>query len=315
MEWIRTAAAGWSGYIDNGKLMVLFLGVLLFLWYHSDSKKDRRILEKKLVRFAVLTAGLVICPVTAALLLQYQTRFYDYEWLWSIVPVTLLIAYGGTLWITQYWSKWAEKSRIQPVLWLAFGLVVMLLCGNIGGYFCKGTHTDQQTNTISSEKAALLMDELSQDGKNKDICLWAPRQVMESVRALSGEIKLLYGRNMWEEALGAYSYDTYSSDLVQLYKWMEEFALTEAENNGATIGTTDYAVQESIAGKMHENGSKQQEVVYYLNLAKEHGVNVILLPDNRSKQWMEALVKELELSDGVRQAELVQLEHYFLLRL
>lgn len=271
MELMKNAVSGWRLFIENGKFPVLLFGIVLFLWWNEWKHGKKK--ERQLLVYATLTVTLVVCPVTAGLLMKYQTRFYDYEWLWSLVPMTLMIAYGGTVLFTIYCKKWSGGSRWKLIVWVVCALAAVLLCGNPGGKALYG-----QEEAAKTQKAAIVMDDLTEDGKNKDICILAPRQIMESARAVNGDVKLLYGRNMWEEALGAYSYDTYAPQIRRLYEWMESLTQLAGEDEA---GASDFEVLEADAG-------------IYLAAALESGVNRILLPDTVPEQMVLQIQEILE---------------------
>ena len=88
-ELVRNAVNGWYRYTDSGKYPVLFLAALVLLWFLSGKLvKEKRML----LVYATAVAALAVCPLTAVLLMIYQTKFYDYEWIWSAVPLLPVIA-------------------------------------------------------------------------------------------------------------------------------------------------------------------------------------------------------------------------------
>lgn len=223
-EWLSNAWNGWFRFTDQGKYIVLLIGVLLYLWYReytarverrnaAGGNKDRP--GRVLLLSASMAVALAALPFSAVLLMMYQTRFYDYEWIWALAPVTLMIAYGGTLVYMDCYERYWKGQWLRPVAWAAFWLAVLALCGSLGG-------SAQESGEIPQrQKTQELVDYLEETGDTKDICLWAPRELMEYVRTLDGGITLIYGRNMWEDAVKAYSYDVYEPEVVRLYEWME----------------------------------------------------------------------------------------------
>ena len=95
-ELLRNAWLGWQNYTDDGKLAALLLAALLFLWL-----RNKKVSQKGFLSYAVLMTACCIFPVTAVLLMLYQTKFYDYQWIWSLVPVTPVIAWGITEFLTE----------------------------------------------------------------------------------------------------------------------------------------------------------------------------------------------------------------------
>lgn len=273
-ELLRNAWQGWRQYISDGKLAVLLLAVLLWYWFGRNREQEK---QGALYRYTTLMAVCCICPVTAALLQVYQTRFYDYRWIWFLVPMTLLIGYGCTTFLAKYWEQWKYKKQERGMTLVLTGMCagILVLCGGLGG----GTALEGAGAGTETEK--LLETLLAKQEGN--VCLWAPREVMSRVRALNGSIRLIYGRNMWDEALGGYSYDTCSEEEIALYEWMcllEDEARTE--------------------GELQENAA---ENAY---LAREKGVNTILLPGRVE----EGVLQQMEAALG---AEAEPLDDYYLL--
>lgn len=201
-ELLNNAWFGWQTFISAGKLAALLGASLLFLWmvYRKNSRKSL------LIYGTVLAVGCVI-PVTAAGLMLYQTKFYDYQWIWSVVPMTVLIAYGAICFLGEYKGDW----RLIGLL-----LTALILCSGLGK-----TPVQGDAAAVERANAEAVLQQLQELSPESDIYLWAPKEIMEYARETDASIRLLYGRNMWDEWLSAYSYDTYSDELISLYEWME----------------------------------------------------------------------------------------------
>lgn len=269
MQELLTAAwQGWQRYTDSGKYVALLLLVLLFLWFRKEEEK-----EKLLLNYTTLVTFFCIFPISAAALMTYQTRFYDYEWIWNYVPLTMMIAYGGTLFLTKYWEDYKKN------IWKCIGitllvLAVIVLCGSMGQRSF-GKENARNERTEAQQVLGLVLEETDR----QDICLWAPREILETARAYDGNIRLVYGRNMWDAALGAYSYEIYGEAEESLYRWMSW-------------------IQESSMMGHFEGEPTTEDIVIggaaCIETAAELGVNTILLPDNILPEDLQALA---ELSD------------------
>lgn len=125
-------------------------------------------------------------------------------------------------------------------------------------------------NSEAERKAAeKVLTQIRTEMQEEEICLWAPKAILEYARETDASIKLLYGRNMWDQWLNAYAYDAYSEDMVSLYQWMEEPALA---------------------------GEAQDEApVARVRMALEAGTNCILLPENVDEGMIKKLENALEL--------------------
>lgn len=273
-ELIRNAWLGWENYTESGKLAALFLAALLFLWLNR-----RKAGHRTLLLYATVAAACCMIPLTAAVLMVYQTKFYDYEWVWSLVPLTAVTAYGVTEFLGSCWGGLQGKSWKKGVPVTLLLLAVLLFCGGMGS---RTWNRRQQVQ--EREQAELVLKELDGLTEGRDICLWAPRNILEYARELDGSIRLIYGRNMWDISLNGYAYDVYDESAEALYRFMEQVAEPVQ---------TDDAGQELITA---------EECV---EIALSRGVNCILLPRNMEADTLARVERALG-----RTAE--RIEEYYL---
>jgi hypothetical protein len=276
-DLLTSAWTGWLNYITYGKYAALFLGGVIFLWLTASPRK----VSIQMRRYGALTASLVICPISAALLMIYQTPFYGYGWLWSLVPVTAIIAYSGALVLD------GRYKRGMNIIILCL-IPAILLWGAPIGY---SSLQERYLMTGNYGDVRLILDELNKEGNTDTICLWAPKEVMEWVRLEDGSINLPYGRNMWEPALGAYTYDTPSDAANSMYIWMEE------------TGKDEWIWE-----------STQTETV--LLSALQMGVNRILLPEKVGEYSAEKVREILAEAGGSMdrmETSLTQIEGYYII--
>lgn len=248
-EHLWNAWSGWTNFTDSGKLAVLFMALTAYLFVSGRRKGP----QKRLIVYGGVAALLCIFPVTAALMMMYQTLFYDYPWIWSIVPFTAVIALGGVVFLTDCWKKGrGYRTFLYNVVLTLLSVGVLVLCSGLGE-----NRIDDEEERKNREYAATVLEELYGNdmgsGEERGFCLWAPREILEYARTENGGIRLLYGRNMWDLALNAYSYDNYSQEQRDLYEWMEHL--------------TDYGVR--------IDDTEGQE---YVQRAFSMGVDCILLP-------------------------------------
>lgn len=257
-QLLQRAALGWREYTDEGKLAAALLAVLLFLWF---ARKGRE--HVSFLAYASAAAVCCILPVTAVIPMLYQTAAYDYVWIWSLVPVTAMTAYGITVFLWDYWKDFdgSQWKKGLPVALLV--LCAVLFCGSMGR-----EAWDLDEAKAERGKAYQLMEQIAEERGEKGIYLWAPREILEYAREADAGCRLLYGRNMWDESLGAYTYDAYDERRQFLYRWMEEMGeAREAEH----LGSLD-AVVESVL---------------------DFGIDCILLPGNALPETVERMERGL----------------------
>lgn len=316
-ELLRNAVLGWQRINGQGKYIVLFLGVLLAAGYFNCIKKKQMQQNdqgKLLFCYSCLTAVLAIVPITAVALMLYQTKFYDYEWIWSVVPLTAVIAAGAACLVDS--APWQIDQKCEngkagifgkgkTVVFVLIMLGVLFLCGNRGSDSAWNRGADLFGGDYlkeSEEQARLILDKLAEiadtddtedisqaaeaqtAGMFQDLMLWAPADILGSVRGIDGSVRVLYGRNMWEEALNAYSYDQYDEETITLYEWMEEVKHTKTQ------------LQEQLTD------------VQVFEMALQKGVNCIVLPINRTHT--EAHLREAAEQSGYKIRPLFTEEYY-----
>lgn len=263
-ELVKNAWLGWLKFTGSGKLPALLFAALIFLWLSGKWKR-----QKGLFSYTVLMVSLCVLPVTAAGLMLYQTRFYDYEWIWSLVPMTIVIAWCAVEFLSEYWRDFSadQWKRGLPVTILL--LTVLALSSGLGqnGFDRKAEKENRQ------QAKAVLSLVIERQGE--DICLWAPRELLEYAREQSGSLRLLYGRNMWEEALNAYTYDTYPQEIQELYLWMEN-----ADPSGVAL------IEEDDEDEVLLKGDD------CVAMAAAAGVDCIILPDSLEEKTVELLAED-----------------------
>lgn len=211
MELFRNAGMGWADYKSGGKMAAFLLIALLYLWFTGKAKEVR-----VLAVYASVSAVCCILPLTAVPLMLYQTKFYDYEWIWSLVPLTSVTAYGLTVFLAEQWERKDDGGRPRAVAVTLLLLLALLLGGSLGG-----DAEGRARENAERKEAYAVAGMLSENYPGEEICLLAPKSILEYVREADGGIRLAYGRNLWDESLNAYAYDTYDGKVSDLYQWMD----------------------------------------------------------------------------------------------
>ena len=108
--------------------------------------------------------------------------------------------------------------------------------------------------------------------------LWAPKEILAAARAYSADIHPVYGRSIWDAALGSYSYDTYETWQEDLYLWMNHLEET---------GEPEYVRTEE------NTGERTIDFRTCLDSAAAAGVDYILLPGDLPEDTVEKLQETL----------------------
>lgn len=268
-ELLRNAWLSWQQFTAAGKLVAILPAALLYLWMRG--KQDRKREKSTLLSYTSVMAVCCIFPVTVAPLMLYQTRFYDYLWVWSLVPMTAVTAWAGTellyqCWKGFHWDQWRKGLPVSLML-----LAVLVLCSGMGSIELGRTEEGQRR--IKAKQVLIgLLEQV--ESESDEPLLWAPREVIEYAREFDGSFMLLYGRNMWDASLGAYSYDAYSLEIQNLYLWMENM-----DESGLAV------VEDPVRGEVILQGKD------CMASAVDLGVDYILLPSRLENKDAEALAR------------------------
>lgn len=265
-EQFKNAWLGWLSFTRTGKMAGALLISLLFLWIYY-----KRVKQKEFLIYTTAVTLLCILPVTAALLQMYQTKFYDYKWIWSIVPMTAIIGFAAALFMTEFLQKLQSGNRKRQIAAAVLLAVALVFSSGMGAETWEGYGKQPERRRAES-----LLANLQERMQGREICLWAPRSVVEYARAYDAGLRLLYGRDIWDSDLTAYSYDKYPGGFYDLYQWME------ADDGEETVPDS-YCVETAMAA----------------------GVNCILVPADKPEETIENFQEIL----GI-QAE--KLEEYYL---
>jgi len=251
-EALLLAVEGFQKWMGEYRLLAPAMGILLYALFSGKWGKENR--ERDFVIYAGGMMVVLLCPLTAVLFLSYQTRFYDYAWVWSLVPLTGFVAWG----IVNIVYKEAETFRKRGFLIAA---VLLILCGNQGVFF---RTTPLETGV--QESAELILQHIEENLEPEDQVIWGPAPIMQYLRAHNGQVELFYGKDMWDGKSGAYDYEAYSQQETECYQWMESVS---APHNLYLMETnqTNELIQLSLAN----DG--------YLQEAVDRGVNLIIFPD------------------------------------
>ena len=219
-ELFHNAWSGWQNYIESGKMIALLPAALLFLWCGRKKKEQKAFL----VYTTVMAAGCVL-PVTAALLMRYQTGFYGYIEIWSLVPVTAVIAFAGAAFLTEGWENGRQwRNHALPAAAL---LLTAVLLGALPWVRSESWEADDDQR----RHAYAVLEQLEElYGNESVLCLWAPREIMEYAREADAAVTLPYGRNIWDLTLNGYTFDQYGECQRELAMWMERDSSEWNEN-------------------------------------------------------------------------------------
>lgn len=296
-EYFLLAVNGYGEFVSQYKMLPLAMGVLLYGAFGWKKLGERKI--KIFLIYTGVMLVLLLVPVTAAVFLAYQSRFYDYGWIWSMVPLAPVIAWGVvTIVCVELPALWKQtgtgqeatgsrehRMRRLPVSLVSYGgmaaaILVLFLCGN------QGQLKQVSEETLHQQQVAeAILHYMDENGGTQNITFWGPKEIMQYTRSHSGQVTLYYGRDMWDAKAGAYDYETYTPEEIAAYEWME---LVSAPHNLylIEINQTNASIDGALAEEIH------------LKRAVSEGVNHIVLPSGITG-WMERKIQAAAVSEGM----------------
>lgn len=246
-EFWETVQGGYLELTGDGQFLALFFLSMVALGFYKEKK------ENKYWIYSLVMTGLLLFPLSAWILMKYQTRFYGYGHLWALVPVTGITAWGAVALGDMAREQLPKDSCLSRGKYGA-SVLTGLFCLII---FMAGSMSLMPLNrqeAVNEQKVPAAQQEvlewICENVENPK--LWAPAGVLEYARAYSGDLRLIYGRNMWDHALNAYTYDQYDETLQGLYEQMEQAA----------------------EGELWE----KEELSAAMETARQKGCNVVVLP-------------------------------------
>lgn len=290
MQYFERTVRGMETYFAHDKMVVILIAGLLILWL--GEKKASNPECNRLLIYSAFMSCLLLVPLTAVFAVIYQSAYYDYEWVWSMVPVAAVVAYSG---VRLYEKK--EKERHGKVFWWLCVLLLVFFCGNQGRL--QMATTEEQENSVSAEKILIVLENATDIDRP---VLWGASHIMQEVRQKTGDILLVYGKDMWDPKAGAYDYEAYSEELTQAYEWMVTLSILEAESAGT--GTTELYDKYQICEKLPQ----------VLATIAEVGGNVYVFPRTAVDELEEMIIQELAKYGNNIQKEYVEQYVIFLLK-
>lgn len=198
-------------------LTALFLAGLIALW-NQKFRGDQQ--YGNLFWYGAIALFVVISPFFLMLVSEFLPELAtDYMMLW-ILPVAPVIL------ITGVYAFSFQRTKKERILFLAAFLAIMLLAGTTA-------YTRNQYKIIenaeyipdSELEMILKVEEYRQQNGMETVLLWAPQDIMKYARVYSGNIYLLYGKDLWLGSMDSQMHQIYEEWQKEAYIYMENAPL------------------------------------------------------------------------------------------
>lgn len=227
LEWNKWLSGLISFKEEQGVLWIFFLLVLVGFWHKVDRKLQ------KLLLFAVGMCVIVLCPLSAVVLLKGYTAFYDWFDLQLVCPLVLLLAWGGSELVCGLNKKEIPRVQINGTvknIISLFCIAVLLLAGTTFHAF--DTKPDAEEHGVPVEVAEIL-EPLRDMFEEEPLVLAAPSDILMYSRLYQRNWQPLYGQDLWSPKAASYINSGYDIE-YQYYDFLEKERLSGEELKSLT---------------------------------------------------------------------------------
>lgn len=198
-------------------LTALFLAGLIALW-NQKFRGDQQ--NGYLFWYGAITLFIVISPVFLMLVTRFLPELTTDSMMLWILPVVPVILITG---VNAFPFQRTKKERI---LFFAAFLAIIILAGATA-------YTKNQYKIIenaeyipdSELEMILKVEEYRQENGMETVLLWAPQDIMKYARVYSGNIYLLYGKDLWLGSMDSQMHQIYEEWQQNAYIYMENAPL------------------------------------------------------------------------------------------
>lgn len=198
-------------------LTALFLAGLIALWnqkFHGGQQNGY------LFWYGTIALFIVISPLFSMLVsvfLPELTTDYMMLWILPVVPVILITGVNAFPF---------RKTKREKTLFLAAFLAIMILAGMT-------SYTKNQYKIIenaeyipdSELEMILKVEEYRKQNEMETVLLWGSQDIMKYARVYSGNIYLLYGKDLWLGSMDSQMHQIYEEWQRTAYAYMENAPL------------------------------------------------------------------------------------------
>lgn len=204
MSYWSEVFQGMVEYFTVNKLLAVCFAILLYEFFVHEKLSV-------FMKYTLVALLLVLIPPVAVVLLVYQPAIYEYGYIWTIVPVVAVVSYAG---VRFFWDMLGGMEKGGRGRYLIGALVV---CGLL---FLSGNREHLQTVSLQEAELRSGYEQVG-ESLSEGTVLWGPKDLMQWVRRGNGDVKLVYGLDMWDATAAAYDGDAYSTELIAAYEWMQ----------------------------------------------------------------------------------------------
>lgn len=198
-------------------LTALFLAGLIALW-NQKFRGDQQ--NGYLFWYGTIALVVVINPMFLMLISEFLpelTTDYMMLWILPVVPVILLIGVNAFPF---------QRTKKEKTLFLAAFLAIMILAG-MTAYTKNQYKIIENAEYIPDSELEMILkvEEYRQQNGMETVLLWGSQDIMNYARVYSGNIYLLYGKDLWLGSMDSQMHQIYEEWQRSAYAYMENAPL------------------------------------------------------------------------------------------
>lgn len=198
-------------------LTALFLAGLIALW-NQKFRGDQ--LNGYLFWYGTIALFIVISPMFLILISKFLpelTTDYMMLWILPVVPVILITGVNAFPF---------QRTKKEMTLFLAAFLAIMILAG-MTAYTKNQYKIIENAEYIPDSELEMILkvEEYRRQNEMETVRLWGPQDIMKYARVYSGNIYLLYGKDLWLGSMDSQMHQIYEEWQRNAYIYMENAPL------------------------------------------------------------------------------------------
>jgi len=181
IEYWNLALNGFAEWMTAYKYLAPVVGLMLYGYMCRERYRSRN--QRAFWGYGVTVITLLMVPVTGMCFLIYQTRFYDYGWVWSMAPLAAILA-GGVVELvfeqlpteTMIGGERMNGKRLAFIrlCGLLAAVAVLFMLGN-QGRLQQASAEELQVRDSSEE----ILQYMEEQALLQDTILWGPKDMMQ----------------------------------------------------------------------------------------------------------------------------------------
>ena len=189
-EILKIIQRSYYNFNAAGAIYALFLVALLYIYLKKDNQEDKKLFFYP----SIVCAILVLCPVTAWLIMDFFLGREVYWRIWWLFPILPTVAYVGVQVVISQ-----KEKKYQRVVIIFLSIIIA-----ISGKSIYTSETMRKPENLFKLPTDVLeiSDIIAADNNNEEVYIIVSHDLIEYIRLYNPNIKLLYGRETVRMHLG-----------------------------------------------------------------------------------------------------------------